>query len=440
MDFKQVTKYLDDALIFGIKPSLIRIDKILELMGGPQNDCDHIHIVGTNGKTSTTIMLANILRNMGFKASYHISPHIDSYTERIWLDGSLISEDEFTRAFERMYPYIEKVNGMDLGGPITQFEIISALAFMIARDKGMQVMVQEAGMGGRWDATNAADSCVAGLTGVSLEHTAILGDTVEEIAREKVEVIKKGARAATTSSDDKVLDIFKEKAESVGAKYYIYGRDFKIAAKRQSGLSGWEVDIDGIYGTYKDIKLPLMGDYQPLNLALAVSLSELYMDIKGKRLDPGLLKDSLSDIYVRGRFEILRKDPMVIADASHNPEGIVKFCQTVKKYFRNRKKTIIFAVLADKDYRTMIMEVVRTADRLILTSSGNTRSLGLERLRKEAVSIMEQSNGSFNVPGEVYAIDTVENSLNYALKISGSNDIICITGSITNLEHLGFNK
>ena len=196
MDFKQVTKYLDDALIFGIKPSLIRIDKILELMGGPQKDCDHIHIVGTNGKTSTTIMLANILRKMGFKASYHISPHIDSYTERIWLDGSLISEDEFTMAFEKMYPYIEKVNGMDLGGPITQFEIISALAFMIARDKGMQVMVQEAGMGGRWDATNAADSCVAGLTGVSLEHTAILGDTMEEITTGKSGSHKKGRQGS----------------------------------------------------------------------------------------------------------------------------------------------------------------------------------------------------------------------------------------------------
>ena len=116
-----------------------------------------------------------------------------------------------------------------------------------------------------------------------------------------------------------------------------------------------------------------MGDYQPLNLSLAVSLAELYMDIKGKRLDPGLLKDSLSDIYVRGRFEILRRDPMVIADASHNPEGMVKFCQTVEKYFKDRKKTIIFAVLADKDYRKMIREVVGTADRLILTSSGNSQ-------------------------------------------------------------------
>ena len=132
MDFKQVTKYQDDALIFGIKPSLVRIKKILQIMDDPQKKVDHIHIVGTNGKTSTAIILASILKHMGFKSAYHISPHIDSYIERIWLDGSLISEEDLTIAFNRLYPFIKKVNSMDLGGPITQFEIICAMAFMIA--------------------------------------------------------------------------------------------------------------------------------------------------------------------------------------------------------------------------------------------------------------------------------------------------------------------
>ena len=436
MDFKQVTKYLDDALIFGIKPSLTRINKILELMDHPQKETDYIHIVGTNGKTSTTIMLAAILRKMGYRSAYHISPHIDSYAERIWLDGSLITEEDFTLAFEKMYPYIEKVNELDLGGPITQFEIITAITFMIARDEGIEVMVQEAGMGGRWDATNAAYSCAAGLTGVSLEHTEILGDTIEEITSEKVEVIKKGARAATISGDGKVQEIFMEKSRRMDAEYYILDKDFSISGEKQLGISGWEVDIDGIYGKYKGIRLPLLGDYQPLNLALAVALAELYMDIKGRRPDPGILKGSLSGIYVRGRFEIMGKDPMVIFDASHNPEGMEKFCQTVEKYFPESKKTIIFAVLSDKDYRRMIREVAAVADRLILTSSGSGRSLELEKLKEEVVRIVDKEQKDKVFSPEIYAIDTVENSLNYALKISGTSDIICITGSITNLEHL----
>jgi dihydrofolate synthase/folylpolyglutamate synthase len=184
------------------------------------------------------------------------------------------------------------------------------------------------------------------------------------------------------------------------------------------------------------IKLPLLGDYQPLNLALAVALAELYMDMKGRRPDPGILRDSISDIYVRGRFEILKKDPAVIADASHNPEGIEKFCQAVDKYFPGRKKTIIFAVLSDKDYRRMIVNVVETADRLILTSSGSSRSLGLEKLKDEVLGFADKKLKDRDMPLEIYTMDTVENSLNYALKISGSNDIICITGSITNLEHI----
>ncbi len=436
MNFAQVSKYLDDALIFGIKPSLTRIEKILELMGDPHKSSDYIHIVGTNGKTSTAIMLAGILKNMGLRSGYHISPHIDSYTERIWLDGSDISEERFTDAFNRMYPYIGEVNCLDLGGPITQFEMISALAFMIARDEKIRIMVLEAGMGGRWDATNVADSRVAGLTGVSLEHTNILGDTIAEIAAEKVEVIKKGARAATLSHDPEVLDVFRKKVKSAGAGCYLNGSDFKVAAARSMGLSGWVVDIDGIYGRYPGIKLPLPGDYQPSNLSLAVALAELYMDLKGKKVDPGLLKDSLSAIYVKGRFEILRNNPTIIADASHNPEGTVKFCHTVERYFGPKRKIIIFAVLADKDYRQMIKQVIRTADRLILTSSRDSRSLPLERLREETISMMEKHYDRSILPEEVCMIDTIENSLNYALKISDTNDIIFITGSITNLEHL----
>jgi dihydrofolate synthase / folylpolyglutamate synthase len=435
LDFKQAARYLDDALVFGIKPSLDRIEAILVLMGSPQKETDYIHVVGTNGKTSATIMLAAILKGMGYKSAYHISPHIDSYTERIWLDGRLISEDSFARAFNHMYPYIEKVNRMDLGGPITQFEIITALTFMIARDEGIKVMVQEAGMGGRWDATNAAHSCVAGLTGVSLEHTHILGETIEEIAREKVEVIKAGARAATISNDTRVLDIFRQKADSVGAKHYVYGEDFVAAAKRSPGIFGWEVDIEGIRGKYRGIGLPLPGDYQPLNLALAVALAELYMDLEGKKPDPGAIRESLSGIYVRGRFDILKNDPVVIADASHNPEGTEKFCRNIEEYFPGRKKTIIFAVLSDKDYKSMIRDIMGIADRLILTSSGDSRSLALQELEKEVLAAGKRDKDA-GLPGEILIMDTVENSLNYALKISGTNDIICITGSITNLEHV----
>ena len=436
MDFSQVSKYLDDSLVFGIKPSLIRIEKILRLMGDPHKDTDFIHIVGTNGKTSTTVMLAEILKGQGFKSAYYTSPHIMGYCERIWIDGTSIGEDKFTDTFCEIYPYIKEVNNLDLGGPITQFEIITAMAFVAAKNSGTEVMVLEAGMGGRWDATNAADAKVAGLTGISLEHTQILGNTISEIAAEKVEVIKKGAGVATISTDPEVLGILRQKISNIGADLYLYGRDFKISSKESKGLLGWKISVEGIYGKFSSIEIPLIGDYQTLNLSLAIVLAELYLDTKARRLNEGPINRSLAGMHVKGRLEMIGKDPMIFSDVSHNPEGMDKFSEVMDKYFKSRKKTIIFAVLADKDYGAMIKKVLGAADRLILTSSRTGRSLSIEKLQQKTEEIIEKNQSGIRMPDEVYAVDSVENSLNYALKISGSNDIICITGSSTNLEHL----
>ncbi|MFC2159329.1 bifunctional folylpolyglutamate synthase/dihydrofolate synthase, partial [Actinomycetota bacterium] len=431
MNFSQVSKYLEGALIFGIKPSLIRINKILQLMGDPHKDTDFIHIVGTNGKTSTAVMLAEILKGQGFKSAYHISPHIDSYAERIWIDGADMTGERFADTFDQVYPYIKEVNNLDLGGPITQFEIITAMAFVAAASSGTEVMVLEAGMGGRWDATNAADAKVVGLTGVSLEHTQILGSTISEIAAEKVEVIKKGSKAATISNDPEVLDIMEKKASSMEADLYLYGRDFIISSRESMDLSGWKIGLKGIYGKYNGIEIPLIGDYQPLNLALAVVLAELYMDTINRKLDARHINSSLAGIYVKGRLEMIKKDPQVFSDVSHNPEGIDKLSKVMEKYFRSKKKTIIFAVLADKDYGAMIGKILKVADRLILTSSQTERSLSVAVLQQKTEEIMKRDSNGIKTPTEVYSMDSVENSLNYALKISGTNDIICITGSPT---------
>jgi len=436
LNFSQVSKYLDDALIFGIKPSLTRINKILQLMGDPHKDTDFIHIVGTNGKTSTTVMLAEILKGQGLKSAYHISPHISSYAERIWIDGSDITEKKFADTFDGIYPYIEEVNSLDLGGPITQFEIITAMAFVAAANSGTEVMVLEAGMGGRWDATNAADAKVAGLTGVSLEHTQILGDTIPEIAAEKVEVIKKGARTATISNDPAVIDIIEKKVSNMEADLYLYGRDFNISSRESRGLSGWKIGIEGIHRKYSGIEIPLIGEYQPINLSLAVVLAELYMDTIDRKLDAGPINNSLAGLCIKGRFEMIRKDPLVFSDVSHNPEGMDKFSRLMEKYFRSNKKTIIFAVLADKDYGVMVKKVLGTADRLILTSSHTGRSLSVAKLQQKTAEIMEKSSSDIKMPEEVYVMDSVENSLKFALKISGTNDIICITGSPANLAGL----
>jgi dihydrofolate synthase/folylpolyglutamate synthase len=440
--YKQVTRYLDDCLIFGIKPDLTRIKKILELTGNPHKKNDFIHIVGTNGKTSTTIITASILKSHGLKCGYHISPHINSYTERIWIDGKDISESNFEDIFNFLYPYIEKVNSLNLGGPMTQFEIIAAMAFTAAVNKKLDVMVLEAGMGGRWDATNAAYSKVVGFTGVSLEHTQILGKNITEIAIEKAEVVKNNALVATLSRSDKVLKVLKNKVEKTNSKLYIYGKDFYILNKHRDCLKGWKTDIKGIISSYKGLNVPLIGNYQPFNLSLSIALSELYLNALAKKINDKLLRSSLKNLKVLGRFQIIKKIPLVIADTSHNPEGIKNFVKNIKECFNDFRKIVIFAVLKDKDYKKMTSSILEISDILILTSSKTDRSLYVDELEKEvkkAVEIKKQNKEEVDsgiMPEEIYKIDNISNSLNYALKISKSSDIICITGSITNLENI----
>lgn len=436
MEYGQVCKYLDDCLIFGIKPGLVRIKKILELLDNPQKKVEFIHVVGTNGKTSTTSITARILKYHGIKTAYHISPHINSYTERIWLNGKDVSRKKFSRNFDRIYPCIKDVNKMNLKGPLTQFEIITAMAFKLAEDEGIEAMVLEAGMGGRWDATNIADSKVAGLTGVSLEHTELLGDTVEKIASEKVEVIKKNALVATTCCDKEVLQILGQKVKDTDSVLFLSGKDFYIQKKVNLGLGGWLLDIKGVKNIYRGLKLPLPGDYQPLNLSLGLVLAELYMKTKNKELIEKKLKESLKYLKIKGRFDIIREKPLVIADASHNHEGIENFVKNINCYFGSRRKIIIFAVLKDKDYENMAKKIIGASDVLILTSSLTERSLDAGRL-EEVVreKINELANGSSSGV-ELYKMDNIEDSIKFALKISGINDIICITGSITNLENI----
>lgn len=437
MKYEQVCRYLDNCLIFGIKPDLARIRKVLDLLGNPHKKYDFIHVVGTNGKTSTTIMAASILYKHGKKCGYYISPHIDSYTERMWISGKEVSEDRFTKLFGDIYPCAEEVNRMDLGGHLTQFEILTAMAFKLGEEEKLDVMVLEAGMGGRWDATNVAESKVVGLTGISSEHTKILGSTIEKIALEKVEVIKNKALVATLSRDRKVLDVIEKKVRDSFSKLFVFGDDFCVLNINKGDVCGGNLDVRGTRAVYKNLKLPLLGEYQKFNLSLALTMAELYLGIYGEKVNEKLLKESMLSLKIKGRFEILKKNPLVIADASHNLEGIKNLVKNISGYFGKRRKIIIFAVLRDKDYRKMISYILGISDILILTSSLNSRSLDIGKLQNEVLKIKNlRGEKKKSVPSSIYSVDNIENSLNFALNFSKSNDIICITGSITNLEHI----
>jgi len=432
LNYLEVCNYLDNTLVFGIKPNLLRINKILELLGNPHGKIEFIHIAGTNGKTSTTKITSAILSSHGYKAGYYISPHIHSYTERISIAGRDISHDDFRMVFKEILPFIERVNKTDPEGEMTQFEILTAMMFYAAYKEKLDVMVLEAGMGGRWDATNAAYAATAGLTGVSLEHTQILGKTITAITKEKAEIIKDRSRVATSSTDKDVLKILEEKTIKTGSELFKIDKDFKVISVKNDGIEGFKVDIKGIYDTYENIIFPIPGDYQKTNLALAVALSELF---SGSRLNVKKINNGLACTNISGRFQLMKTSPVFISDASHNPEGLKNLTANLIKYFKKNKKIIIFSVLKDKDYMEMIKSVLPVADIMILTSSHSPRSLDLT-LFEEAVlkELQKLSTEGIKSPEFIYSIDNIENSIKFSLDIALKNDIICLTGSITNLE------
>ena len=434
-NYKAACNYLDDTLVFGIKPGLERIKKFLELTDHPEKKADFIHIVGTNGKTSTAKITASILKHHGMKSGYYISPHIHSYTERIAFDGKEISENDFSSLFKEIMPVVRNINEMDINGAMTQFEILTSMMFYACRKNNVDVMVMEAGMGGRWDATNAADAKVVGLTGVSLEHTRILGRTITRIASEKSEVIKNNCLVVSNSTNLRVNNIFSEKSARTGSMLYIYKKDFEIKKVLEESIEGAEVALKGIFKYYDKIFIPLAGDYQKKNLLLSVVLSELYLNTLSMETEQNKINGALGKTNITGRFQIIKKEPFFIADASHNPEGIKNFVKNIKRFFPDKKKIIIFSVLRDKDYQKMIEDVTKIADILIISSSLTDRSLPVEEVEKnvlDVISVLKTKKKKY--PEKVITIDNIENSVKYALNLAEKDDIISLTGSITNLE------
>ncbi|MDD3520586.1 MAG: cyanophycin synthetase [Actinomycetota bacterium] len=434
-NFKEACRYLDGTLVFGIKPGLERIKKFLQLSNHPERKTDFIHIVGTNGKTSTAKMTASILNHHGLKSGYYISPHIHSYTERIAFGGKEISENDFSTIFFEIFPFIEKVNSANIDGSMTQFEILTSMMFYLCAKENLDVMVMEAGMGGRWDATNSADAKVVGLTGVSLEHTQILGRTIRQITSEKSEVIKNNCLIASNSTCSKVNNILFNKSIQTHSMLYIYKKDFKILKVITESIEGAELSLKGIYNDYDNIFIPLAGDYQKKNLLLSLVLSELYLGTVSLKVEQEKVNEALKKTNITGRFQVIKRKPLFIADASHNPEGIKNFVKNIDKYFPDRKKIIIFSVLKDKDYKKMIEEIIKIADTLIISSSLTDRSLSVKEVKKNAldiISVLKIKNKKY--PEKIIAIDNIENSMKYALNLAKKDDIISLTGSITNLE------
>lgn len=356
--------------------------RAVELLGDPQRAYPIIHITGTNGKTSTSRIAESILRAYGLRTGLMTSPHLVRFNERIVIDGEPISDEALVRNWEDVRPYLEIVDAeLEEQGkaPLTFFEALTALAFAAFADAPVDVAVIEVGMGGEWDSTNVADGHVAVFTPISLDHTRQLGDTVREIARTKSGIIKPAADVVSALQEPEALAELEEAATLTESTLAVQPRDFAVADTRVA-VGGQLVTVRGRAATYTDVFLPLYGDHQAQNAAVAVAAVETFLGRGTQPLNAELVEEGFATASSPGRLQLIGIEPSILVDAAHNPAGAQTLADGLRRYFDFEEITVVVGILGDKDARGVIRALAPVATQFFVTEPATERALPAEDL------------------------------------------------------------
>ena len=401
MTYTQALDFIHSTCWKGSRPGLERTIDLTARLGNPQNSLKFIHIAGTNGKGSTSAMLAAILQRAGYRVGLYTSPFIIRFNERMRINGQDIPDGELAEITEYVKPHAEA-----MADTPTEFELITAIALVYFARHACDYVVFEVGMGGRLDSTNiiSPETVAASvITGIAMDHTAFLGDTPEKIAAEKAGIIKAGVPVvfggnhapvgSLPSSDalaaaESCTRVIREKAAEVGAPY-VETNHSKLANIR-ADLFGADFD----FGERKNLHISLAGLYQPYNTATVLTVIDLLRE-RGLTVPEEAIREGLASVKWPARFEILSKDPLIIADGGHNPEGIDAAIESVKTYFMGEKILLLTGVMADKDYDRMVARMGEVASRAFCVRPANDRAL-------DPVKYAE-SFRAIGIPAEGYA-------------------------------------
>ncbi len=309
------------------EPTLHRVTRVMELLGDPQRAFPMIHLTGTNGKTSTTRMVERLLREMGLRTGRFTSPHLHDMRERISLDGEPIGIERFIATYDDVLPFIEMVDAESMADEdpqrrvrMTYFEVVVCLAYAAFADAPVDVAVVEVGLGGVWDATSVADGVVAVVTPISIDHTRLLGSTVEEIATEKAGIVKGGSIAVVSVQEPEAMSVLVDRADAVGADLRAEGVSFGVLS-REVAVGGQLVSVRGLAGDYTDLFLPVFGPYQAHNAAAAIAAVEAFVGGGEQPLSDEVVRAGLAGVTSPGRLEIVRRSPTVVVDAAQPRRG-----------------------------------------------------------------------------------------------------------------------
>lgn len=415
VSFHEAIEYLTNLTKFGFNFGLGRIEELLNRLDNPHRELRIVHIGGTNGKGSTTAMLAAILQESGYRVGTFTSPHLHSYTERYLINEVEIAEERMAGLIWELRPHLEAMVAAGFEHP-TEFEVCTALAFLYFAREKVDFLVLEVGLGGAIDSTNVVTPLLSVITNVSMDHMDYLGNTVVEIARVKAGIIKPGVPVVTAATGEG-LEVIQEACRENNSPLILVGRDVTWE-HRSLSTAGQCFTLQGRKGIYENLQLPLLGRHQQVNAATAVAAAEILMDLD-VALNAKAVRDGLAATRWPGRLEILRREPLVIIDVAHNYDGARSLRRALEDYFPGRSLVLVIGMLGDKERTKVAAELAAVARVVVVTKPNSPRAGNWQELAVEA---------GRHAP-EVHVIENIEEAVNKALTLAGPEEMVCVTGS-----------
>ncbi|GAA1354429.1 bifunctional tetrahydrofolate synthase/dihydrofolate synthase [Streptomyces beijiangensis] len=374
-----------------LDPSLVRMEALLDVLGAPQRAYPSIHITGTNGKTSTARMIETLLGAFELRTGRYTSPHVQSITERISLDGVPISAERFIETYEDIKPYVEMTDASQ-ENRLSFFEALTGMAYAAFADAPVDVAVIEVGMGGSWDATNVIEAPVAVVTPISLDHTDRLGNTPAEIAVEKSGIIKQDATVILSQQPVDAAQVMLKKAVGVNATVAREGLEFGVTG-REIAVGGQQLTLRGLGGgdnEYTDVFLPLYGAHQAHNAAVALAAVEAFFGIGTQHtgsLDIETVRKAFASVSSPGRLEVVRRSPTVVLDAAHNPAGALATAAGITEAFNFSRLIGVVGASGDKDVRGLLEAFEPIFAEIVVTQNSTPRAMSADDLAAIAVEV-----------------------------------------------------
>ncbi len=445
MTFDEAIAWIHSIGRFGVNPGLERMNVLMDRLGNPHHRLNFVHIGGTNGKGTTAALLEVALRACGCRVGLYTSPYLVNFNNRISLNGEDISPVDLVEHVQKIRPLVEEIAEIPHLGHPTEFEVVTALAMDYYAAKKPDLVVLEVGLGGRLDATNIVSPLVSVITNVSMDHTSVLGDSVEEVAGEKAGIIKEGVPLITAAEDYAVREVlFRAAAQKNALAYCVVNekkeeqknyRRFLLQESKESAtnkisiinydhrkkVSGGQVfSYRGLNKEWDDLFLPLKGRYQVQNAAVSLAALEHVEQSMGLSCEKNVLQKTWQNFTWPGRLEVLREKPLVVLDGAHNPAAIKELSQAMQEFFSYGNLILVMGIMQDKNIREMMQNIVPAANTLIFTRPGLPRAASPRYLKELASELSDAT---------IYAVPDIKNALTRALEMAAKSDLVLVTGS-----------